>query len=270
MTTAADLRCAPVLLMLAGGMALTGCDTTGPTDRGSLAISVATRRSGISSSRSSDVLVGTGANSLRITKVEFVLAETELSQASSCSASNEDDEDDCDEIELDPILVDLPLDGVPPRKVIDALVPAGTYTRIETKLRAIKKGDDDEKGAAKFIAAHPNWPSALSVRVAGVYTDAGGAAHDFTFTSSAKSELEMAFASPVKVDATTENLTITVDVARWFKDAAGNAVDPRSSANSGLINTNIRKSFKAFKDNDRDAHDDDQGEDEDEPDDDKG
>ena len=270
MTLVTHLRRAlPAMLTFLSGMTVSGCDSTGPAQSGSLAISVTTRRLGVSPSSSRDVVIGAGPNSLKITKVEFVLAETELSQASACSNDDEED-DDCDEIELDPILVDLPLGTSPPMKVIDALVPAGTYTRLEAKLRAVKKGsDDDENGAAKFIAANPSWPSELSVRVAGVYTDVGGLTHDFTFTSSAKSKLEMAFASPIKVDANTENLTITVDVARWFKDAAGKVLDPTSSANASLINTNIRRSFKAFKDNDRDAHDDD-NEDEDEQGDDQG
>ena len=53
--TTADLHPALSVLLIAG-FALTGCDSTGPADKGSLAISVATRRTGVSPSRSSDVV----------------------------------------------------------------------------------------------------------------------------------------------------------------------------------------------------------------------
>ncbi len=66
----------------------------------------------------------------------------------------------------------------------------------------------------------------MSVRVTGVFTDASGVAHDFTFTSNVEAEVEMAFPSPVTVDATTSNLTIDIEVASWFKDASGALIDP--------------------------------------------
>ena len=54
--TAADLRRALAVLLIVRSFGLTGCESTGPADKGSLAISVATRRTGVSPSRSSDVV----------------------------------------------------------------------------------------------------------------------------------------------------------------------------------------------------------------------
>jgi hypothetical protein len=205
---------------------------------------------------SADIVIGTGANSLKITKVEFVLAETQLSDAGTCSIPPAND-DNCDEMELDPLLVDLPLDATPPLKVLDALVPPGTYTRLQTALHAVTSGGEGEEGAAAFLAAHPDW-AGVSVRVVGVYTDANSVPHDFTFISSVNAEIEIAFASAVTVGDNTQNLTITVDVASWFKDVAGAVIDPTNSANTAAINANIQRSFGAFEDNDQDGVDDEQ------------
>jgi len=247
------------LVIPVGSMMLIACDATGPGTLRPVSLSVMTKPAGVSA----DVIVGTGPNSIRITKVEFVLAETELSQAGTCSSPPAND-DDCNELELDPLLVDLPLDVSPPNKVLDALVPPGNYTRLEAELHAVES-DEGEEGAAAFLAAHPEW-SGMSVRVTGVYTDASGTPHDFTFTSGVDAEIEMAFSSPVTVDATTQNLTIVVDVASWFTDAAGAAIDPTNSANADAIGANIRSSFQAFEDNDHDGVDDEEeGESEDTP-----
>jgi len=93
----------------------------------------------------------------------------------------------------------------------------------------------------------------VNVRVTGVFTDASGVAHEFTFTSNVEAEVEMAFPSPVTVDATTSNLTIDIEVASWFKDASGALIDPTNAANIQAINANIKRSFKAFEDDDWDG-----------------
>ncbi len=60
-----------------------------------------------------------------------------------------------------------------------------------------------------------------------------------------------------RVASNTLNLTIAVDVASWFVDANGMVLDPRDPAKADAINANIRKSFKAFGDDDHDGIDDD-------------
>jgi len=259
----------PRLLIPAGAAILIACDATGPGTPRRFTLSVMNKSAGARSAVvsptgvSADVRIGSGANSIQITKVEFVLAEIQLSQAGPCSNTHEnEDDDDCDELDLDPILVDLSLDGSPPKKVLDAVVPAGTYTQLQAELHAVRADteddeDNDEKVAATFLASHPSWPSGVSVRVAGVYTDAGGATHDFTFTSRVSAELEMDFPSPITVGDQTTNLTLTVDVGSWFKNAAGAVIDPTNGANANAINANIRRSFKALEDDDQDGEDDD-------------
>ena len=161
------------------------------------------------------------------------------------------DEEGCAPIKTGPALVDPPLDGTT-KIVLDALVPAGTYTRLQARLDAV---DSDDNGASDFLAAHPEF-AGLSVKVVGVFTDSGGTDHSFTFTSGVKAFVNMKFDSPVTVGAGTTNLTIDVDVSSWFKNASGAIIDPTNSENQRAIELNIRASLRAFKDDNHDGDDD--------------
>ncbi len=225
-------------------------DSTRPR---SLSLSVTSRSAGptasvaSSSGLSADIQVGTGAGSLTISSVQLVLAEIELTNGGTCASSAEDNAG-CEEVELGPLFVDVPLNGTA-KAILDASVPAGSYSELEAELDAVESA---EEGAASFLATHSDL-AGVSVRVAGVFTDANGVAHDFTFTSNVEAKIEMAFPSPVSVDATTSNLTIDVNVASWFKDANGAVIDPTDPANGEGISANIERSFKAFADDDRDG-----------------
>ncbi len=197
------------------------------------------------------IQIGTGANSLTINQAEVVLARIELSPSGTCAATGE--ADDCDELQVGPTLVTLPVDGTT-KLVLDALVPTGTYRGLQAELDAVTS-TDAEPGAAAFLTAHPDLKG-VSVKVTGVYTDAGNQTHNFTFTSGADAEIEAAFQPPVTVSATTTNLTVAVDVASWFKDGSGAVIDPTNVANAAAIATNIERSFRVFEDDDRDGVDD--------------
>jgi hypothetical protein len=215
-----------------GGALLIGCEATGPRGPAAVSLSVAPMPGTIA--------VGNGPNSLRITNVQFVLAETEMAQAVTR-----------DLLQRNPILINLPLGARAPRKVLNATVPGGRYTRLQARLRAA--GSD-------FATLHPDWPASVSVRVAGVYTDATNVAHDFTFVSGVDAQLQIALAHPITVDAAARNVTMAVNVARWFRNGQGAVVDPRNSANAAAISKNIERSFQAFQDDDGDGVDDDPSE----------
>ncbi len=90
----------------------------------------------------------------------------------------------------------------------------------------------------------------------------GGPATTVTliFTSAVSAELEMEFNPPLVIDATTQNATVTLDVAKWFLDGSGAVIDPNTAtAGSSALQTiedNIRRSFHAFEDNDESGVDD--------------
>jgi hypothetical protein len=152
---------------------------------------------------------------------------------------NGDEDDGCPSLQAGPVSIDLPLDGTT-AVVLDALVPAGTYRRLQARLHAVKAGDAD------FLAAHPEL-AGISVKVVGVFTDAGGADHAFTFTSDMNVVSAVNFEAPVTVDAGTTNLTITVDVGSWFTGASGAVTDPTNAANQNEIEKSIRRSLRAFE-----------------------
>ena len=166
-------------------------------------------------------------------------------------ANHEEDDHDCPPLTVGPVLIDLPLDGTT-TVVLDALVPAGTYKRLQARLHAVKAGDE---GAGDFLAAHPEFEG-ISVKVVGVFTDAEAADHEFTFTSDMNVVSAINFETPVTVDAGTTNLTIDVDVASWFTSASGAVIDPTNSAKQRAIEKNIRASLRACRDDDHDGVDD--------------
>lgn len=240
----------PVALLLGA------CSNMGPSH--AVSLSVTTKSASTTAPQgaprvSGDIVIGTGANSLTISKVQIVLADIELSPGGTCSSTDEND--DCDELDAPPALVDLPVDGST-KVILDGSVPPGTYAGLKAKLDAVR-ANDEEQGASAFLTAHPDL-AGVSVQVTGVFTDANNQTHAFTFTSEADAEIEAAFQPPVTVGAGTSNLTINVDVASWFKDANGAVIDPTNTANAAAIEQNIRQSFHAFEDDNHDGEDDNQ------------
>jgi len=265
------LHLAPVTLLL------TACNSTAPlpSQRISLSATIGSAGSPAASGPAMDVIVSGTNGKVRITSARVVLSHIELASDAACTtdanadandandatdpagqpgASEPDaennDEHDCG-VEVDPVLVNLPMDGTT-KVILDALVPAGSYSGLRAKLEAV---EGDDAGASAFLTAHPDFAD-VSVKVVGVFTDAGGTDHPFTFTSHVEAELAMNFASPVTVGASTSNLTVDVDVGSWFKDAAGAVIDPTSAANQETIEKAIRASLRAFEDENHDGHDD--------------
>jgi hypothetical protein len=217
-------------------VAVGACESTGPGSR-ALSLSVTTKSATSMASASADPSGG----SISLSAAQVTLKEIELNTTgTSCGAetdntaavdaSGDEHNEDCAELELGPLQVNLPLDPTT-QLVLDALVPAGTYTGVQAKLEG--------------------------VTVSGTFTPAGGTAQAFTFTADAEAEIEMEFATPITVGPGTSNFTVSVDVASWFKDASGAFLDPNDPANAETINANIRHSFRAFGDEDHDGVDDD-------------
>lgn len=94
----------------------------------------------------------------------------------------------------------------------------------------------------------------------------------FDVTVEIDQELEFELDPPVVVDETSDpvNVTIDIDIATWFKNAAGAVIDPRRLASDPVLRNEFRrrvvKSFKAFGDDDCDGHRDRHGDDDDDDD----
>ena len=207
---------------------------------------------------SRNVTVTSGANVLVITKAQLVLSRIELQRVGAVCADtaavgdDTDDEHSCAELSLAPSVIDLPVDATVLSK-LGVSVPAGTYSALEVKVRAIRTGDHGN-GSVAFLAAHPEL-AGVSVVVQGTFNGKA-----FTYTGSPKAEFEATFNPPLTVTTTGVNLTVNVDLATWFRVSGGALVDPSTAnaggANANVVADNIKRSFKAFRDDNHDGHDD--------------
>ncbi len=133
------------------------------------------------------------------------------------------------EIKGGTILVALPVNGsiVTP---VTATVAPGTYNNLELKVQ--------------------------TVRVRGTFD---GQAFDVTV--GVDEDLEMSINPPLVVTETSQaNLTVAVQMANWFRNFDGSAIDLRNLSTTGRsrLASNIEASFDAFDDHDRSgrSHDD--------------
>lgn len=197
-----------------------------------------------------------GADVLVITKAQVLVARMELEPAGGACNSDNDagddhpDEHQCEELALAPTIVDVPVTG----SMITALsvsVPAGTYAKLDARIRPLK---GTGTASTAFLAAHPEWAN-VSVRIEGTFNG-----KSFTFMGAPRAEFETSFNPPVVISDKGANLTVHIDAATWFKTSSGTLLDPTSAAagtaTNAMITSNIARSFHAFRDDNRDDHDD--------------
>ncbi|HEU4721631.1 MAG TPA: hypothetical protein VFS59_09755 [Gemmatimonadaceae bacterium] len=256
------------LLALAGvsalGASLVACaaDSTGPNASAAGFVSLSFASVGASSTSSSTSVSGgtlsgavagsSSVDALVITRVQLVLAELELQRAGGTCTSGDasSSSDSCEELELAPTMIELPVNG----NVVSAVsvpVPPGSYSAFEAK---ITLADTGRRGGAALIAAHPELRAA-SVRVEGTFNG-----KPFTYTGATRAQIESRFDPPLVADASGINVTVRVNLTGWFRTSSGAIIDP-ATANAGgpnaeLVSTNIARSFVAFCDDDRDGRDD--------------
>ncbi len=190
-----------------------------------------------------------GGNTLILDSVKVVLREIELKRVETTDCDLAMDEDACEEFELGPIVVDVPLDGGTMQEIAVA-VDTGTYDELEFKIHKVS-GDDPEDAA--FAAANPGLVDKSIV----VWGSFDGQA--FTYETDLNEEQEFELNPPLVItdSTTTTNVTVRLDVSQWFSDGAGGLVDPATANKGGtaenLVKDNIRNSIKAFEDEDGDG-----------------
>ena len=156
-----------------------------------------------------------GGHVIAISSAELRLSELEIEGGSG-------------EMEMkgEQVLVALPMNGsvVTP---INATVPPGTYTELEMKVQ--------------------------SVRIQGTFDG-----QPFDVTVAINEDLETDIRPPLVVTETSPaNLTVAVQTSNWFRNSDGSAIDLRNltTAMRSRLASNIKVSFDAFEDDDRDGHD---------------
>jgi hypothetical protein len=257
------LRKARFALVTAGvattAIAANACgDSTGP-NTGTVNLSLASRPSAStaplasSSSFRPSITISENGNTLVITRAQLVLREIELVPAAAACVDGATD--DCPEVSVGPVLVELPVDGAasgPVAVSMSAEVPAGSYTDVEFDLHKVSTPENAREQA--FLDANPSFND-ISARIEGTYNG-----QPFVFTARANSAQRFRFSTPLVVDASTQNVTVNVDLAAWFRNSSGALIDP-ATANTGgqhesVVANNIQASFKAFSDDNRDGRDD--------------
>ncbi len=226
---------------------LTACNETTDLELKGVAVSFATRspmpapRQALQARALDDTLTS-GSDTIIVTKVELVLREIELEPLEVADCDVEPEPPGCQDVELGPVVVDLPLDpGAAQRFGVN--VPPGTYTEIEFDIHKVSSGD-------------PVDPSLVdkSIRVTGTFNGSV-----FTYESDLNVEQELPLQPPLVVDdmTTSTNLTVFVNLDAWFRASDGSLVDPASAnkggANENLVRDNIINSIRAFEDEDRDG-----------------
>jgi hypothetical protein len=166
------------------------------------------------------------------------------------------DEDACESITVGPMLVTLPLDpGV--KLAFNAILDPGTYDEVRVKVHVPEPGNPIDDA---FLATPEGQGVDYSVIVEGKYFADKNLPdfQPFTFKSHLSANQEIHLNPPLVIEpgSTGFEVSVTVDVDSWFKDDAGNLIDPRT-ADENVVNQNIRNSFRAFRDEDHDGHDDD-------------
>jgi len=197
-----------------------------------------------------------GQDTLIIDRVQIVLREIELERINDDACDDDStgvDDDACEEFEIGPMLVDLPLDGSV-ETVITVAVDTGTYDEIEFE---IHKPDDDTPEDLAFLADHPDFDG-VSIRVIGSFNGTA-----FVFQTDLNEDQEIELATPLVITelATSTNLTMSIDLDTWFRSGTGALINPRTAnkggANENVVKDNIKDSIEAFEDDDRDGDDDD-------------
>ena len=240
------------LLALVSG----GCSDAGPSNLNQLSFNLATQPAPVAVRGASFGIIGTpetftdGTNTLVIRKVELVLREIELHRAGAVTDCATGVNDDCEELELGPILLDVPLGTPGAARNFSVQLTPGSYDQVEFEIHKASPSDD-----VAFVQAHPELSDA-SVRVTGTYNGTA-----FTYIGRFDVEMKFALNPPLVASETAaSDLTLFVDLDQWFRDQGGSLLDPSTAnsgqSNQGVVEQNIKTSLEAFEDNDHDGRDD--------------
>ncbi|WP_337169614.1 hypothetical protein [Gemmatimonas aurantiaca] len=259
LTHARAMRFGGVILGLAGALALAACDSdkddiTGTPSDTQMALGFQIARGGASDT-ASDVTVGPNGviitqddDSIVVTKVQLVLRDVRLfSNASACQANDSTMVAGCATIRLRPTIVNIPVNGNDGERVT-VKVPQSSYSSLRLQLHKPTAGDSAD---AAFLASNPAFAN-VSVKVEGTYNGEA-----FEFTSDVNETLDVALSSAVSTGSETQQITVLVDVGKWFTKADGSLLSPIEALVDEVLGTtvdaNIQAGFRVIRDQNRDG-----------------
>ena len=160
----------PTALITAAATLAACGDAGGPSTDAQVSFNVATRSAPAAAATSvAGVMVSApetftdGINTLVITQVQLVLREIELNRVEETNSCGESADDRCEELEVGPVLLDLPLGTGGATRAFSVAVDTGTFDEVEFE---IHKPSDDDASDVAFLQAHPDLAD-VSVRVTG-------------------------------------------------------------------------------------------------------
>lgn len=257
-----------------GAVLLTACgeDGTGPNAAGEVGVgfrlattpTVSASVSGSSNGSTPVVAAATtagfsiksGTDEIVITKAQVVVKNVKLKSVAATCASRDDDDDkddddDCPSIRVGPFLVNVPVNGTDGGRV-SVGVPAGTYSAIRFDIHKVTSGDSADR---VFRQENPDFRD-ISVRLEGTYNT-----RPFIFTHDVNAKLDVPLTKPAEIGTNGDNVTVTLDMSTWFTKPGTGLYNPSEANVAGFvrakIQNNIRASFRAFRDKNRDGKDDD-------------
>ena len=221
-----------------GGLLLSAvaCDASGPSGTAGVALNLGTRPAGAASAAPETITLG--GDVLVFSKVELVVKKIELERV------DEDDclgADDCEELEVGPLVLELPLGGGTQRKLL-VNVDAGVFDEVEFE---IHKPEDADATDVPFLASRPDLRH-VSIRVEGTYNG-----NSFVWITDLDAEQELDLSPPLTVGGgAPAELTLLVSIDTWFRNSSGTGlVDPitalKGQPNEGLVKENVKRSFHA-------------------------
>lgn len=213
---------------------MTGCGDAGvmtPESKSSDNASISLMADNNSLDNPADVIVITEAKAL-LREIEFELEGSGIEH----------------EINAGPIVVHFNFSGVV-ETISTGKIPAGVYDKVKFQ---IHKPEDNETLPDPEFKEGESGNQRYSFIIKGTFNG-----NSFVYKSRKSANLVVNFSSPINFQETGINLTMIFNSGIWFKN--GNIyLDPRNSSNDDLIDDNLRNSFKrAFKDDDKDGHPDD-------------
>ncbi len=178
----------------------------------------------------------TAGSGIVLTRVRIVIRKVELEKAGTA---------EMDEIASGPYLLDLSgaaLDSGAVGHLLDASFTPGTYSEVKLELHKPDSGETAVNADLQEMVAAQ----------ASIIADGTIDGTPFSFKTAVNTDQR--FEGNVEL-ADGSNLTVNVDPSGWFA-SGGARLDPRNESNRSQIENNIQSSFRAFRDDDHDGHED--------------
>lgn len=216
---------------------LAGCeDTTGPEAGGSevdvafvVAPTATAAFSGTGSARQGLVVSGSNGT-LEIEDLRLIVSEFELEgeDDDDCDDDGNVNDDDCEDFELPPFLVDVPLTGGIV-EVASADVQPGVYKELEFETRGLDDDDDDDsRDRARILElvtelrqTYPSFPQRASMVASGTFTPTDGEPRPFVVYFDAEVEIELELEPPMVLPGEGQTqLVVDLRPDLWFRNGA--------------------------------------------------